>query len=272
MKKENLLSIGQFATAAHLSQKALRIYDKQNILKPVHTDSDTSYRYYHTDQLPTARHIRLLRQTEMPLTEIHKIIHGKPEDVPVILQNHLQTFEARYTQVRTTIRQLLNDHNKEIMDMAFNITSKEIAPQQALCITKEVYISGLGSHIKESLQKIQNTLNAQGGKITAAPFGIYHGPVNQEENGPMEVCVPVDGAFKVSGNIVTKELPGGDAASVIVENEQCNFPAITDAYDALYDWITTNGYELAESPREIWISAPGEAQKFEIIWQYQTKS
>jgi len=272
MKKDNLLSIGQFARAAYLSHKALRIYDQQDLLKPDHIDPETGYRYYNPEQLPTARFIRQLRQIDMSLNDIQKILTAEQEDVPTLLKEHLQMIEARYDQVRTTIVKLLTRYNMESKKMAFDVTSKNIEPQQVLSINKHIYISELKSHMQNSFEEIKTIVEAQGGQIVAKAFGIYHGPVNQEDNGPMEVCVPVSGAFEVSGNIVAKELASDQVATLTITDEQCHFPAILDAYDAMHDWITSNGHTIAGSPREVWTPAPGVATKIELIWPYQEKA
>ena len=55
-----LLSIGEFAAATQLSQKALRIYDEQRLLVPARIDTATGYRYYSSDQVPLGRLVRTL--------------------------------------------------------------------------------------------------------------------------------------------------------------------------------------------------------------------
>src|SRR5256885_148641 len=63
-------------------------------------------------------------------------------------------------------------------------------------------------------------------------FVLYHGPVNNDEDGPVEVCVPVaDG---------DKRLPAGEIAFTEITGEQCRFPQILGAYDAVYRWVKAN--------------------------------
>ena len=54
MDPRELLSIGPVAGLTHLSVKALRHYDDQGLISPVHVDPDTRYRYYSLDQRETA--------------------------------------------------------------------------------------------------------------------------------------------------------------------------------------------------------------------------
>src|SRR5262249_5535052 len=57
----NLMSIGEFATASRLSQKALRLYGENGLLPPAWVDPDSGYRYYRPEQLRSATLIALLR-------------------------------------------------------------------------------------------------------------------------------------------------------------------------------------------------------------------
>jgi len=71
---ENLLSIGEFASASRLSQKALRLYGENGLLAPAWVDPDSGYRYYRLDQLRDATMIALLRRSGMPLAEIRAFL------------------------------------------------------------------------------------------------------------------------------------------------------------------------------------------------------
>jgi len=76
--RRGLLSIGNFATAAQLTLKALRLYDQLGILRPSYVDPESSYRYYHNDQLTRARLIRMMREADMPLATIRQVLAAAP--------------------------------------------------------------------------------------------------------------------------------------------------------------------------------------------------
>ena len=44
--RRDLVSIGEFSMLSKISVKAFRYYAEQGLLKPAHTDSRSSYRYY----------------------------------------------------------------------------------------------------------------------------------------------------------------------------------------------------------------------------------
>jgi PPM family protein phosphatase len=68
-----LLTSGEFARAARLSRKALRLYDELGLLIPARVDPDTGYRYYASAQLEQARLVAWLRRLGMPLARIRAV-------------------------------------------------------------------------------------------------------------------------------------------------------------------------------------------------------
>src|SRR5436190_16892955 len=71
---DDLMSIGEFATAARLSQRALRLYGNNGILAPAWVDPESGYRYYRLEQLRSATLIAFLRRAGMPLAEIRSFL------------------------------------------------------------------------------------------------------------------------------------------------------------------------------------------------------
>ena len=76
-----LLTIGEFARAARLSPKALRLYDDLGLLRPHAVDKWSGYRYYSPDQLERARLVAWLRRLGMPLAQIGAAYRATPAQV-----------------------------------------------------------------------------------------------------------------------------------------------------------------------------------------------
>jgi DNA-binding transcriptional MerR regulator len=263
-----MLSIGGFANAAQLSVKALRLYDELGILKPSYVDRESGYRYYHADQLRAARLIRMMRQMDMPLATIRQVLAAAPADAETLVHAYWQEREHRMEQARRLLHDLAASLRQEAT-MTLEVSVRSVEPQPIVSITSNVKVDRLSQHIGESLKRLFALVEEQGGTMAGAPLGIYHGPINQEADGPIEVCVPVQARLDVSGNVRARDLSGGKLASVMLHGDQCVFPEILKGYDAVYDWLRQNGYEAAESPREIWHSAPGEDARMEIAWLFK---
>jgi protein phosphatase len=72
------LTIGAFARAARLSQKALRLYDELGLLRPARVDPVSGYRFYEPSQLERARLVAWLRRIGMPLARIRVVCELSP--------------------------------------------------------------------------------------------------------------------------------------------------------------------------------------------------
>ena len=153
--------------------------------------------------------------------------------------------------------------------MSFEVNVKTITPQQVLSVTHHIKVNKLDETIRTSVEGMYALLKEQKVEASESPFGIFHGAINEQEDGPIEICLPVIEQVKGKGEVQVKQLQGGEAACVMTVGAQTDFPAILGAYDAAADWIQQNGYAMAEPPREVWHSGPGDNPKMEIVWLFK---
>jgi DNA-binding transcriptional MerR regulator len=78
--EDNLMQIGEMAGFFNISVKALRVYEKMGIIKPVKVDERTGYRYYATDQVPQLNALLELKQLGFSLSEIKGLLDGEMAD------------------------------------------------------------------------------------------------------------------------------------------------------------------------------------------------
>ena len=269
---KDLFSIGAFADMTRLSIKALRLYDQLGLLQPLHVDPQTGYRYYGVDQLSSARMIRNMREMDMPLATIRQVLAvlpSLPAQAEALLREYEEMRIGQVEQIRTQIQQFIQQIQKENNPMSLEVNVKSIAQQQVLSVTHHIKVNKLDETIRTSVDSMYAMLKEQKVEASAPPFGIFHGAINEQEDGPLEICLPVNGQVKGKSTVQVKQLQGGDAACVMTLGAQTDFPAILGAYDAAADWINKNGYAMAEPPREIWHSGPGEEPKMEIVWLFK---
>jgi len=93
-----LLTIGEFARAARLSPKALRLYDELGLLRPFRVDEWTGYRYYAPSQLERARLVAWLRRLGMPLTQIGAVVESPPPEAAAAVAAFLRVTEADFAE------------------------------------------------------------------------------------------------------------------------------------------------------------------------------
>ncbi len=155
--------------------------------------------------------------------------------------------------------------------MTFDVSARTIATQPIVSITKRVTLDQLIPHFLASLKTLYATVATQGGIVIGVPFGIFHGSVNEEDDGPYELCVPLGGALVTNGEVVARELATAQVASVTLHGDACLYPASLAGYDAAYDWIEQHGYVVADAPRVIYhkVYVSSDDLCMEIVWPFQ---
>jgi hypothetical protein len=91
------------------------------------------------------------------------------------------------------------------------------------------------------------------------PFVVYHGEVNQDSDGPVEVCLPVKFGHEASTDTAVRREDAHHEAYVRLRKVQVAFPQILSAYDAVSQWITAKRLAIVGSPREVYFTDFGSA-------------
>ena len=243
---ENLVPIGRFAQAARLSQKALRHYDATGLLEPAWVDPETGYRWYRVEQLRRARTIALLRLAGMPLTEIRSFLMAPSADAVDAFADGLRRELRDRTEVLAYVKRLLEEAPM------FDVSTKEMAAVRFRSRTGSVRTAAFDAFAAAAIDELGPPERG------AVPFTIYHGRVNEEEDGPVEVCLScADG---------DRHLPAVEVAFTIAAGADCDFPAILGAYDAVARWAHENGRKLGGPPRELYLDGRLERTRMEVAW------
>lgn len=74
--KDNLMLIGEIAEFFGVSRKAIRLYEKKGIIKPVEVDVQNGYRYYSVDQVRQLNALLELKALGFSLDEIKTVMDG----------------------------------------------------------------------------------------------------------------------------------------------------------------------------------------------------
>ncbi len=82
--EEQLMRIGEIAAFFNVSAKAMRLYEKMEIIKPVKVDKATGYRYYTADQVQKMNALIELKALGFSLSEIKSIMAGETTGTQLI--------------------------------------------------------------------------------------------------------------------------------------------------------------------------------------------
>jgi DNA-binding transcriptional MerR regulator len=272
---EPLLSIGAFARKTRLSMKALRLYARLGLLVPVHVDETNGYRWYRRSQLATARLIAQLRRLDMPLSQVAEVLAAAGPDVEEIERTrqpegsasdgaraaqlvaaYWESVERRLFQQRLLAAHLqirLAGQEGSYLSM-FEVQQRDVAEQLVLTEQRHILQPQLSAWLETAIGRLYNTAMQRFGGVSAPVFVIYHGEVNQDSDGPVEVCVPIDPGTTAPSDVSTRCEPAHREAYVRITRAQVEFPQILSAYDAVTEWTTRERRNVSGSPREVYFA------------------
>ncbi len=248
------LTIGQFARRSLLSPKALRLYDRQGLLVPAEVDPVNGYRRYREGQLADARLIARLRKLDMPLAEVATVIAAPAERRSAALVAYWEAVERRMAAQRDLLMYLLIHlaGRERTYDM-FEIEERDVTEQTVLTEQRHTTVGGLQAWLDDCMPRLHTVAAAHGG-VAGPAFIIYHGEVNEESDGPVEVCIPIDPARRETIGGPTRVEPAHREAYARIRKSVVEYPQILTAYDAVEAWIATNGKSVSDSPREVYFA------------------
>ena len=133
------LSIGELARATGLTAKALRHYDAVGLLRPAAVNPANGYRRYTTEQIATGRLVRRLRDLELPVDEVRRLLALVPDDgaIEAALAEHRRRLDARATRLRRQLHDLDHlraDRSWETMGQSQSTAVMEPATERTLAI------------------------------------------------------------------------------------------------------------------------------------------
>ncbi|MFF2660763.1 MerR family transcriptional regulator [Kitasatospora sp. NPDC058032] len=272
MDRRNLLPIGQFSQASGLSVTALRYYGASGVLVPAFVDPVSGYRYFRRDQVRTAQLIRALRQLDIPVEELSRLL-GEEEGLAAALREQLRAAERRLEVQRSVVHSLLS-RLTEGAEMTHRVTVRQGAAERILVRGATLDNSGLDAFLRGAYQEMYEV--AGRGPLTFAgpAFVRFHGVCDDENATLVEACLPFreDGAqpSDLPEGMAVRELPASTLACTEVEGEAAAFPRILGAYDAVAGWITEHGFAFGGPARMIyrrWTGTPDHPDnRLEIAW------
>jgi DNA-binding transcriptional MerR regulator len=248
------LTIGEFARRSMLSPKALRLYDRQGLLVPAEVDPDSRYRRYRESQLADARLIARLRRLDMPLAVVAEVMAAPTDRRSDLLVAWWDAMERRMAGKRELLVHLLIAlAGKERSFDMYKIEERDVPEQVILTEQRHATVHDLTDWFDECMPRLHGLAERAGG-IAGPAFIIYHGEVNEESDGPVEVCVPIAPGQREAVDAPTRVEPAHREAYTRIRKAQVAFPQILDAYEAVEQWTASNNREVTAAPREVYFT------------------
>lgn len=249
------LSTAEFGRLAGLSIKALRLYDASGLLPPAEVDEVSGYRRYTAAQLEPARRISLLRRLGVPLGLIGEML-GLPDAAAVTRLDRwwagedaaMEARRSTYYWLRTTLA-----HGDD-PERPYSVRTEHRPERKIATIRVEVDQQALVPAIGTAQWRIRTHLDEQGALHSPEHWVIYHGLVTPDAEATVEVCVPFSGAVEPGHDIALRLEPARLVAFATVLRDDCFYPRITAAYEAVHQHISNAGLVATGPPREIYLN------------------
>ena len=113
---DRLFSIGQFARLHEVNKKTLMWYDEIGLLKPAVTKPN-GYRYYTYHQSSVLEVILMLRDLDVPISDIQKFLNNRSASTfETLLSENISKIEQRITHL-TAMQEILTDKQRDMKNL-----------------------------------------------------------------------------------------------------------------------------------------------------------
>ncbi|HKS58171.1 MAG TPA: MerR family transcriptional regulator [Steroidobacteraceae bacterium] len=268
MSLARLLSIGEFAAATQLSQKALRIYDEQRLLPPARIDTMTGYRYYSSDQVPLGRLVRTLREMNLSLTDIASVVAAKDGGgAETVLTDLAQEIDHRYAREKRAFHTALVLLRKPSRADVPEIIERS---RPDMTVAVRPFVASRYDFVEKfrGEARAMSELLAQAGLVVAGDAScVLLDPLSDDESR-LEVVIPVKTPARIPQGITLRQLPAASCAAIAADVRQAHAAELAGALDALFDWFDRRGYHAIETPL-VSIGADAAGLHTEIVWAFE---
>ncbi|MCU1688122.1 MAG: MerR family transcriptional regulator [Jatrophihabitantaceae bacterium] len=258
------LTIGDFARATHITIKTLRRYHELGLLQPAAIDPSSGYRYYSTDQIPTAQVIRRFRDLDMPTREIAAIVATTDVDARArLIANHLARLEAKLDQTRAAVASL-----RRLVDPdppALVVEHRAAPALLVAAITASVARDDVLDWYSEAMDELRAAV--VGSTVTGPAGGLYDNTLFTDDLGQAVVYLPV-AAPPTTGRVAPFIVPAAELAIVVHRGPHDD---IDVTYGQLGSYVARSELTVAGPVREIYLVGPRDtsdasAWRTEIGW------
>ena len=133
----------------------------------------------------------MLRRLDMPLAQVAEIVSAPDAERADLVASYWETVERRVASQRQLAAHLrIRLAGGEGRFDMYEIQEREVPEQLVLTEQRHVRVPELSQWLPEAIDRLVETAEERGGPAGDV-FVVYHGEVNEDSDGPVEVCVPV---------------------------------------------------------------------------------
>jgi len=262
-----LLSIGEFAAATQLSQKALRIYDEQHLLPPARIDTATGYRYYSSDQVALGRLVRTLREMNLSLTDIGNVVSSRDDSgAETLLAQLAREIDERYAREKrayhAALVQLRQPSRAEVPEITEHSRADSTVVVRPFVANRYDFVERFRAEVR-----LADDMLSHAGLVAGEAVCALIDPLSDDE-GRLEAIIPVPTPSRIPQGITLRQLPAATCASIATGVRHAHASELAGALDALFDWFDRHGHRAIESPL-VSIRTDTAGLHTQIVWAFE---
>ncbi|WP_380156172.1 MerR family transcriptional regulator [Kineococcus sp. R86509] len=258
-----MLSIGEFSRLTHLSVRTLRRYHEGELLEPAVVDEATGYRYYAVEQIPVAQVINRLRELDVPLGDVQRILRTPDPGVrATLVADHLQRLEAQLDRTRSAVASLRRLLRPDPSPLEVELRAEPARTVAA--VTAEVGHDDVEAWFAGAVAELEAAV----GEAATGPLGgTYDNSLFEQGRGQVLLYLPT-AAPPHTGRVRAVTLP---AAELAVTTHIGEHDGADVTYGELGIWVVANAMSVAGPVREVYRVGPRDtsdpaAWRTEIGW------
>ena len=244
---QNRLAIGEFSTLTHLSVRTLRRYHEMGLLTPATVDDFTGYRYYTAEQIPTAQVIHRLRDLDVPLPAVQRILatadHAARSE---LVAEQVRRLEAELQRTHAAVRSLRRLLAPEPAPV--HVEVRAVPPITVAAVEADVELDEVLGWYAGAMAELDATLHHPAGP----PGGVYDNALFEVGHGHALVYRP-SAELPKRGRVHPAELPGVELA---VATHVGDHGDIEVTYGEVGAWVVANALSVAGPVRETYVVGP----------------
>jgi len=253
---EKLYSIGEVAKICNVSKKALRFYDKINIIAPDFVSEENKYRYYSKENLLAVPVIKYYKQMGFKLEEMKEFLESDSYEV------HERGFRKKIDELRQQ-QENINVANISVSDWYDLILEAESVIQNNVTEVSVKYIDCVDVCYMEQIFEFPCDYME---KIINIQWTNYLESINHEITGP--VYILFENAEDKLAHKNTKMFIFQRGANYVDESKTMTIggrmmlsayhigphETLNETYEKIYKWADDHGYKYGKSSLERYVT------------------
>lgn len=252
--KQKLYSIGEVSKICNVSKKALRFYDKINIISPDLVSEENNYRYYSRETLLFVPIIKYYKQMGFKLEEMKELLQGETYDI------HEKSFRRKIDELKK-LKDDIDVSYTSVTDWYDLILEAEGAIENNVVQVSVKYIESITAcyleqeftyNYMESIINIEwtNYLEEIGQAITG-PVYIYFPDYREKlEKNHTNAIIFQKNATDIGNN---KTITVG-GKMMISAYHIGSIDKIDETYNRIFEWADAHGYKCGKASMERYVS------------------